>query len=288
MRAVLAIVVAVVALVSASAASFAQAPKAVLLMAATSEAGTVVTFGRDAQESGPLSRLVRAPFEAAGMTLVSAKDIALPTGSAPPEGLPLTDQAASSIAQAAGAGVAIIVGVAAASDGKLRATALVGQQAKVRVRVLDVASGRAIFDSRGDSASYAAEAQLARSVGSTQAIAKATRGLEAKLILQWPAPNTSQGRLSVSITGAEGWRSVASILRSLAATRGVRALHALEIQPGRVVLSLESQQGAAQVVDSLRRARIHNGSLSVQLSGASLAVRVIMTSSPILPPVTNG
>jgi hypothetical protein len=192
------------------------------------------------------------------------------------------------VAQAAGANIAIIVGVSATSDGGLRAMSFVGERAQVRIRVLDVASRRAVFDGRGSAASYGAEAQLARSVASSKAVAHASRGLEAKLMMQWPAPSKTLGRLSLAITGAEGWRSVASILRSLAATRGVSAVHAMEIGPGRVVLSLESQQGAAQVVDSLRRARIHNGSLSVQLSGATLLVRVIMNSSPILPPVTNG
>jgi len=266
----------------------AESPKAVLLLAAQSDAGTVVTFGRDAQENGPLSRLVRAPFETSGIAIVSTKETAIPTGGSASEGLPLSDDAAVSIAQSVGANVAIVVGVAATSDGHLRATSLVGERAQVRIRVLDVVSGRAIFDGRGSAASYGAEAQLARSVGSSKAVAQASRGLEAKLMMQWPAPSKTLGRLSLSITGAESWRSVASILRSLAATRGVSALHAMEIGPGRVVLSLESQQGAAQVVDSLRRARIHNGSLSVQLSGATLLVRVIMNSSPILPPVTNG
>ncbi len=266
----------------------AQSAKAVLLLAAKSDSGTVVTFGRDAQEQGPLSRLVQAPFASSGISMLSAKDVAIPTSTSAPKGLPLDDAAASAIARGVGASVAIVVGVSAASDGRLRATSFVGERVQVRVRVIDVASGQAIFESKAKAAAYGAEAQLARSVASSKAVAKATRGLEAKLMLHWPAPSKSQGHLSLSIRGAESWRSVASILRSLAATRGVTALHALEIGPGRVVLSLESRQGAAQVVDSLRRARIHNGSLSVQLSGSSLAVRVIMKSSPILPPVTNG
>ncbi|MCP4444695.1 MAG: hypothetical protein GY811_05020 [Myxococcales bacterium] len=271
-------------LVGGAVAANAEAHKAVLLMAAQGEEGTVVSFGRDAQEPGPLERSIRAPFEKAGIEFVSARDAAVSSMGDALQGLPLGDASASSVARASGASIAIIVGIVAKHEGGIRATSLVGESVSARLRVLDVSTARAIFDGKGKSASYGRESTMARSQAIASAIAKATRGMLAKVIQRWPKTQVAHGQLSLIITGAEGWRSVAVILRSLSATRGVSDLHAVQIQPDRVTLSLRSQQGAAQVVASLRRARIHNGSLSVQLSGTSLLVGVIMSTPSILPP----
>ena len=262
--------------------------KAVLLMAAQSEQGTVVTYGQNGRESGPLSRAIAAPFEKAGIELVSTKTLPMSPASDSRPGLPMGDSSATSIARAAGAEIAIVVGIVASSEGPLRATELVGQAVSVQIRVLSVASGRSVFDGKSRAASYGREATMARAQGSSKAIAKATRGLVGTLMEQWPSRRETEGRLSLSITGADGWRAIAAIIRSLAATRGVTGVHALQIHPERVVLSLQSQQGAAQVVASLRRARIHNGSLTVQLSGTSLVVRIVMNTPGILPPIRNG
>ncbi len=266
----------------------AQAGSAVVLLAAHSESGTVTTFGSSAATGGPLARVVQGPIQRAGFSIVPASELAAPAGASGTDGLPLGDAAAIAMAQSAGASLAVVVGVVSRSEGRLRATSHVGHRAKVAIRLLDVATGRAVFSSTADSAAYGASDALARSLASSKALARAVRGMQAKLFLRAPNSEEGQGRLSLQITGADGWRSIASILRTLAATRGVSEVNALEIRPNRVVLSIASKQGAAHVVESLRRARIHNGSVSVQLSGSSLAVRVIMNSPSTVPPVRNG
>lgn len=276
----------VLTLCLSSTAARAQGQSAVLLMTAKGDQGTVSTFGPGAVEGGPLARTITAPLKKAGVGIVSAKAASTePTRAG--NGLPMGDESAIACAVEVGASIAVLVGVEASDDGPVRATRLVGQRARVRIRVLDVSTRRSLFDGKGEAASYGREATLARSQASSKAITRASRGLAANLIVRAPNPQQS-GALVLTVQGADSWRAIATIIRSLAATRGVSDMHALEIRPDRIVFSLRSMQGAAQVVAGLRRAQIRNGSLSVQLAGNALDVRVVMNSPSILPPRPNG
>ncbi len=260
--------------------------RAVILLSAQSEAGRQSTFGTGSVTGGPLARAVAGPVKAAGLAVAPLESVATPEPGA--GALPTSDEAAIAVAQAAGAALAVVVGVTAKSEGKLRATAQMGYRAEAYVRVLDVATSRSLFDARAKAAAYGASPGNARSRAGSKALSRALRGLTAKLMVHGSAGQPKAGRLALNITGADGWRAIASILRSLAATRGVSDVAATEIRPGRVVLSIASQQGAAQVVESLRRTRIYHGTLAVQLAGAVLDVRVVMSSPSTTSPVPNG
>ncbi len=256
----------------------AEPPKAILLLAAQSEQGITRSYGPGAQDAGPLSRAMRAPFEEAGISFLSAASLIPPTASAAQE-LPLSDSVATQMAREAGAGIAVVAYVNAKDQGALRATQLVGQLVRAHVRVIDVTAGRTLFDNKAEFASYGKSASVARALAGTKALTKASRGLGNVLLTQWRPQTPNPGRLSLAVSGAPGWRSVAAVIRRLAATRGVSGVHLQRIHPDRVLFSLQSKQGAASVVASLRRARIHEGSVAVQLSGSAIVLRVIMSSS---------
>jgi len=280
------LVVFLVVLCGAGPTARAEPPRAVLLLVAQSEGGTVATFGRDGIDAGPLARSIQDPFEKSGIHFVPAT-AAAPVMGAAPGGLPLGDAAARTMAEGAGAGIAVVVGLVAASQGSIRATSLVGQVATIRLRVIDVLSGKVVFDRKATAAAYGPEDTQARASASRRVILQGSRGLLATVLREWPDQFHSKGELTVIVTGAEGWRPITTVIRSLVATRGVSDLHALQISPERVFFTLQSQQGEAQVVNSLRRARIADGKLSVQISGDAILVRIIQEAASILPPVQN-
>lgn len=257
------------------------APRALLLLKTTSPKGSVATFGRSATE-GAASRALKEPFKKLGIQFLSTSDLTPTVGEAE-AGLPLSDSAAMDMARQAGAGISVVVGIEVQSSGVIRATPLVSHHALLHLRVIDVTAGEVVFDASVRAPGYDANADQSVALSVSRAVTKVGQGLVPKLLLHWPRESNEKGTaLSLMVSGADSWRPVAAILQRLAATKGVQYVHALEIQPSQVRLSVSSRQSIASLVASLRRTRIYKGSLSVSVSGNSITIRLQM-SAPSAP-----
>jgi hypothetical protein len=188
------------------------------------------------------------------------------------------------MARQAGASICVVVGIAAKPKGKIRATKLVSNAASLRIRILATDSGEAVADLKTKRFGYGQGDSQAASAAMAAAIAEVSSEVATHLRKLWPTPSALSGSARVlSIQGANGWRPIASILKQLAASKGIKFVHALEIGSTGVRLSVSSSMSAASLVAILRRTRIANGSLSVVSSGnsISLTLRMSTPSSPI-------
>jgi len=255
---------------------------AVLLLKASSGQGTETSFGRG-HTVGSASRAIREPFEAAGFKFLATDNLTPPVGDAP-SGLPLSDSAALHMAREAGASICVVVGITAKAKGKIRATKLVSHEAKLRLRVLVVGSGEVVANLSASRFGYGPSTSQSVSAAMASALAAVAKEVASPLRKRWPTPSASgASAISLTINGATGWRPIASILKQLAASKGIKFVHALEIGSSQVRLSVSSAMSAGSLVSILRRTRIANGTLSVVTSGNTITVslRMAVATSPI-------
>jgi hypothetical protein len=265
-------------------AAASAAPKALLLLKTSSSEGSTVSFGRSAVD-GAISRAIKEPFEKLGIQFVSARELAVPVGEAT-RGLPLSDGVATEMARQAGATISVIVGISMQSQGVIRATQLLSQKASLRLRVIDVAAGELAFDTSVSAYGYHKSRDQGDTLAMAKAVSRAAESLVPELVARWPGNSAAQeASLIVTVTGADSWRPLAAILQRLAATRGVEAVHAIEIDSERVRLAVSSRQSISSLIATLRRTRIYNGTIAVTVSGNAIAIHLQM-SSPT--PVSNG
>lgn len=260
-------------------------PTAVLLLKTSSAQGSTASFGRSAVPSAA-ARALREPFEAQGMRFVRAAGVAVNLGD-PPGGLPLSDAAAIDMARQAGASVCVVVGIGLRAVGKIRATQLVAHEARLRIRVLDAGAGAVVADTSTKRFGYAPDADQAAGSAQAASIAALGKSLDGKLRARWPAQAAASGSaLTLQIGGAQGWRPVASILKQLAASKGIKFVHALAIQGSQVRLSVSTAMSAASLVALLQRTRIHQGTISVISAGNTITMEVRALPSGV--PLSNG
>lgn len=267
---------------TALADSAANSRSAVLLLKASSAQGSETSFGRG-HAAGSASRAIREPFEAAGFKFLATDGLTPPVGDAP-SGLPLSDAAALHMAREVGASICVVVGISAKPKGKIRATKLVSHQARLRLRVLAVDSNEVVANLSVIRFGYGPNTSQSASAAMTSALAAVAKEVAVPLRKRWPIPSASSGAaISLTINGATGWRPIASILQQLAASKGIKFVHALEIGSSQVRLSVSSAMSAASLVSILRRTRIASGTLSVVTSGNTITVslRMAAAASPI-------
>lgn len=258
-------------------------PRAALFLTSESPLGSFATFGPEATRGSDATRAVMEIFKSVGVEQVSIHETSHPRSLE--KDLPLDDSAALALAGQAAAGLAVVAGIVGKDEGKIRATDLVGQGVDFRIRVLEVGSGAVLFDRNSHRAGYGSDAKQAFSQATSIAIQEATKGLDGLLRARFTEAGDATA-LTLTIKGATGWRPIAAVFQKLAATKGVRAVHAMEIADSRVKLRVSSQQSAATLVASLRRTRIANGRISVRMEGNSIAI-VILMNVPV-DPVVNG
>lgn len=266
-------------------ASAPSAPKAVLLLAESNGESGTVSFGKSGVSGSEAGRQLKAQLEKLGVVFVSTSGVTPLVGERLP-GLPLGDQAAANLARQVGARLAVNVGIVGRSEGPIRATSLVGQAVEVRIRVLDLGTGEAIFDKQLRHAGYGSDAAVAHKLASERALGKLLPALSASVSSRLPREATSDRGMSIQIRGAQGWREVAAILSRLASTQGTEAVHAIEIREDLVHLRVQSALSAASLVSSLRRTRIPNGSLAVIARGNDIAIELTITNPN--QPLING
>lgn len=285
-----ALLLALVAVVGDARSARAQAsaqvapPRVVVLLASEAGQDRYATFGAEGVDGGDALRLLRAPFEAAGMPIASAAGLS-PSITEAPQGLPLGDAAASELGKRAGASLVVIAGVIGANPTHVRATQLMGQEVSVRVRVLDLQAQNVLYDASETASGYGADLSQALLAASQKAITKLSRPLPSMLAQRYGRRDEGDA-IEIVITGAPGWRPVASVFQKLAATRGIQAVHLQQLNVQRVVLRVHSQQSAASLVAALRRTRIVGGTISAQSAGQSISVSIQMNAPTT--PVLNG
>jgi hypothetical protein len=191
------------------------------------------------------------------------------------------------MAREAGASICVVAGITANPKGKIRATKLVSHEARLRLRVLVVGSNEVVANVSASRFGYGPNTSQSASAAMASALAAAAKEVASPLRKRWPIPSASSGAaISLTINGATGWRPIASILQQLAASKGIKFVHALEIGSSQVRLSVSSGMSAASLVSILRRTRIANGTLSVVTSGNTITVSLRMASAA--PPINHG
>jgi hypothetical protein len=262
----------------------AAAPKALLLLKTSSASGTSASFGRSAVD-GAMSRALKEPFEKLGIVFASASGATPSVGEAS-AGLPLSDAAATDMARQAGATIAVIAGIRVQPQGAIRATAFLSQKASLRLRVLDVAGGEVVYETRLSAFGYHKSEDQGGNLAMAKAITQANEGLVPELRARWASSSPAKGTsLILTVSGADSWRPLSAILQKLAVTKGVESVHVIGIDSSRVRLAVSSRQSITSLIANLRRTRIYNGSISVTASGNAISVSLQMRA-PI--PVSHG
>ena len=271
---------AVLAIAQTGAQAEGRKPRPSLLLLKTSTPQQALSNYGPGASSSAAARSIKTPLEKLGLEFVSATGLTVKASQELDGGLPVSNESALDLARQAGAELVIVVGIEVKGEGSIRATTLVGHVAHLHLRVLDVASSAELSEARIQAPAYHQEPGHGAALAMTKAISEANTALAAKIGVRSSATSQNEA-LAISITGAQGWRSVASILRGLAATKGVEAVHLVSVQDSSVQLQVFSKQSAASLVGSLRRTRIHKGSLSVRSSNSSITVTVTPIATPV-------
>lgn len=275
-------------LMTAPAAAFAEdasrpapnaRPKLVILLAESTPAGMRTSFGSTGTDDIDALKNIAKQLRDRGFDLVSAAGTRVTRVSSTEETgeAVLADAAALDLARQLGAGAAVVVALAASDDGRVRGTRYVGSKVRGAARLLDAASGQTVgtADARDvgwgdDLAAAAGRASLATAAELGPILARAA----AK---RWPAPvSGSTGMVvAVEISGASSWSPIADILRRLAQTRGIDAVHPRDVRGSRVSLDVETALPATEIARAIKKARLDEGtSLSASVSGSRVMVKV--------------
>jgi hypothetical protein len=93
------------------------------------------------------------------------------------------------------------------------------------------------------------------------------------MIQHWPRP-VSTSLTQVKIRGATSWSAVSAIIQKLAKTRGIRAVHPLRANAGRVDLAIDTELSPAHVSGLVKSARIARGSVATAIKDGNVLVKV--------------
>ena len=252
-------------------------PKVAILVSISAPGVVASSFGaQGTDEIAARTSLMRALAER-GFEVVSAAGTKVTRVATAEEakGELLADASAADLARELGAGIAVIIGLEGVTDGPIRGTGLDGGVANGATRVLNVSSGRVVHESAAEGAGWGESVDAAVDSALRNAAQGFTAKLAAVLAKAWPADLPQRAdRMSVSVRGAKSWGAVSAIIRRLATTKGISAVHPSSIRGGEVTLVLETSLSAKKVVSSIRAARLVRGSMSVKASAGGVAVSV--------------
>ncbi|HUS68651.1 MAG TPA: hypothetical protein VMZ28_29145 [Kofleriaceae bacterium] len=272
------------ALAAALAASLAAAPSAragdrtaVLLLKRSTPERTVTTFGKEGKDASEVAQTMAREIEALGFKLAPAigQQIAV-TGESDPR-LPIGDAAALELARKVGAQVAWVVGIDVRPDGRVRATRLEGAAGRGAVRVLEVGSGNAVATADVEGAGFDATASGASTMAARDISERLARAVGGELTTRWPASGGGGDdgpSVTVRVRGARTWNSIAAVIRRLATTEGISAVHPRDVRRGRVSLSVDTRLTAGKVASAAERARLPSGTARAAARGAEVDVEI--------------
>ncbi len=224
------------------------------------------------------TRSLQAPFVKVGFSVVAANKDAAPV-----------DSSAEALKQgkAAGASVVVVVRLEAKKDGALQSTLLRGAVATMRFGIYDIGKSNQVIHKQIQRAGYGGNSSKALAMAAERSLESAVSEVELAVLRYWPKAISVGNVLALQVLGATSWREVGSLLRTLATIPGIGYVHVLDIREGRIHFRLASQQSIASVVSSLRRTRIHEGSISVRGKGATITCTFQMNANTT-DPVNNG
>jgi hypothetical protein len=274
----LAAVLLLIAAPAAADSSASSRPKLVVLVGVSGPAGSQTSFGSTGSDEIEAYRSIAAALRERGFDLVSAAGVRVDRVAVGEEvgNAVLADASALDLARKLGAGAAVVVGLAARDDGKIRGTRFLGAQAQAEARLLEAGGGRTVATASAREASWGPSLATAAAHAAQAAALALAPDVAAAAARQWPSSARAAGgdRLAVRIQGASSWSSVAAIIRRLGTTRGVTAVHPVEVRGSEVGLELETSLAPAAVVAAIRRASLPSGSLSARQTGGSVTVQL--------------
>lgn len=258
--------------------SGAARPRLVILLAEAGPAGQRTSFGSTGTDDIDALESIAARLRERGFDLVSAAGTRVTRVTTTEEagGAVLADAAALDLARQLGAGAAVVIGLESVSDGRVRGTHFVGARVVGAARLLE-ASGRTIATAEVQEAGWGEDPVAATARASLMAADQLGPVLARAAARRWPAAvaGSAVGRVPVAIKGASSWAPVAAVIRQLALTKGIDAVHPREVRGAAVTLDVETALPASQVVRAIRKARVPNGtSLQARTSGSGVTVEV--------------
>jgi hypothetical protein len=249
-------------------------PRVVVLLKYSESASTSTTFGSTGGDGGAGGRAFSAELRSHGFDLIDATKTQAPLGEATDSRLPLGDDAAIELARQLGAGGAFIVGIDTAAEGPVRGTRLVGAAGKASVRVVDTRSGKVIASESIDGAGFGDDADAAIASAASELSTRVLLGVGAAVVRHWPPTRAKSDQLEVRIRGARTWGAIAEIIRQLGATNGVRSVHALRIEGGRIDLAVDATVSAKKIASQIKKAKLRRGRAAVKIDGDRILVKV--------------
>jgi hypothetical protein len=260
-------------------------PRVVVLLKATSGSQTVTTFGSTGGDGGAAGRAVLDELRAHGFDVVDTAGRTVQLSGAGDDGLPIDDDAAVDLARSVGAGGAFVVGVGAKLEGKIRGTSLTGAAATASLRVVDAQNGEAIAKSSGKGAAWGNDDGSAAGAAAVDSVERAMRSVAADVARHWPVSRSSSGDgLEVKIRGASSWAVIAAIIAKLAATRGVRAVHPIRVDRGKIDIALESGISPNEVAAQIKRARVGNVTVATKVKDRDVLVKITGSATGTVTP----
>jgi hypothetical protein len=254
-------------------------PKLVILLSEAGPAGTRTSFGSTGTDDIDALKNIAKQLRDRGFDLISAAGtrVTRVTSTEEAGGAVIGDAAALDLARQLGAGAALVIGMVASPDGRVRGTPFLGAQVRAAARLLDASSGQTVATADAREAGWGDDAAAATGRASLSAAVEVGPSLARAAARRWPAATSglSGAAVGVSISGAESWAPIAEIIRQLALTRGIDAVHPREVRGGDVKLDVETMLPASQVARAIKKARLDdNTSLSARVSGGEVIVKV--------------
>ncbi len=238
-------------------------PSVALILHARRPGGAVATFGSAAGAGGAAGKELARSFDDMGFARVSLAGKSVPTSTSVPTGVPLSDAAGVALARSAGAGIAVVVGVDTSPQGRIRGTRLVGAVARLRVRVLDVPSGRLVSRGEVRAGGFAPTAAVAQRNAGREAARRAVLRVASDIQSRWPAVPDVKAAALISVRGVVGWASVAALLEGLRTTPGVARAGLERLSRADVLIAVEATLSPAQIVTAVRGVTLPIGSAVV-------------------------
>ena len=254
-------------------------PKLVILLAQAGPDGQRTSFGSTGTDDIDALKSIAARLRERGFDLVSAAGTRVTRVTTTEEAgeAILADAAALDLARQLGAGGALVIGLASTQDGRVRGTRFVGARVRGAGRLLAATSGRTLATAEAQQAGWGEDPGAASDRASLMVADDLGPILARAAARRWPAEvvGSSGGRVPVKISGASSWAPVAAVIRQLALTKGIDAVHPREVRGSAVTLDVETALPASQVVRALRNTRVPEGtSLQARASGDGVSVTV--------------
>jgi hypothetical protein len=160
-----------------------------------------------------------------------------------------------------------VVGLEIQPDGPIRGTRLTGAAARGALRVLDVATGRAVGQAEARGGGFDVALPGALTGAAQDAAARLVVPVSRDVSAHWPPAISSRGAVMVRVRGARTWGSIGAIIQKLGTTEGISAVHASQVWRGRIALAVETALAPARVAAIIERARLPRGTVRAAARG---------------------